>query len=210
LSADHLLSEAVEWDITRYAERVPKNPSKSGTKGSNEKEAALRKRHPPLNGFTASMPCIIIDMQGFILVWYLPGILTDSRQAGLFFLSDHSRKPDAYQNAMSAAQEKLHPLLKIPPHGSSWRNDRKFYYPGEGPQGSVNLSPAWFQQGHDVSASSHKFYISAAHSELGNGARIPACFYKLQGACCTGLAKCHLRIECNFERHPCSYPPQAL
>jgi hypothetical protein len=55
---------------------------------------------------------------------------------------------------MLAAQEKLHPLLKMLQLGSSWREDQEhFHSGGEGPQGWVNLSPAWFQQGHDVSAS---------------------------------------------------------
>jgi hypothetical protein len=74
----------VEWDATRYAERLPKKPSRPGTKASKEKEASLKQRYPPLNGVTASIPCVVVDMQGIILTWYLPGILTDSRQAGLF------------------------------------------------------------------------------------------------------------------------------
>ena len=80
----------MEWDATRYVERLPKKPSKPGTKASDEREASLRWQYPPLNGVTASMLCIIVDMQGIILAWYLPGIMTNSRQAGLFSLSDHS------------------------------------------------------------------------------------------------------------------------
>jgi len=38
-----------------------------------------------------SRPCIIVDIYGNILTWYLPGILEDSRQVGLFALSDHGR-----------------------------------------------------------------------------------------------------------------------
>ena len=85
----------VGWDVTRYAERVPKKSSNSGTKASKEKEASLKRRYPPLNGVTASMPCIVVDMQGIILTWYLPGILTGSRQVSLFALSDHSGILDA-------------------------------------------------------------------------------------------------------------------
>jgi hypothetical protein len=65
---------------------VPKFPLKPGTKASEKKEASLRRRYPPLDGITASMPCIIVDMQGIILTWYLPGILTDSRLVNLFAL----------------------------------------------------------------------------------------------------------------------------
>ena len=67
---------------------------------------------------------------------------------------------------MLAAHEKLHPLLEMSLRsGSNWRDEINFFCSeGEGPQGLVNLSPAWFQQGHDVSASVHRIYFSAAHS----------------------------------------------
>jgi hypothetical protein len=83
------------WDATRYADKLPKKPLNSGTKASNDKENSLKEQHVPLNGVTASMPCIIVDMQGIILAWHLPGILTSSRQVGLFILSDRSGIPDA-------------------------------------------------------------------------------------------------------------------
>jgi len=70
---------------------------------------------------------------------------------------------------MLMAQEKLRPLVTIPPSGKSWREDPDSFRPGEGPQGSVNLLPAWFQQGHDVSASMHKLYF------LGSSFQISEC-----------------------------------
>jgi len=84
----------VLWDATHYADRLPKKPSKSGTKASNKREANMKHQYPPLNGVMVSKPCIIIDMQGIILAWYLLGILTDSRQVGLFTLPNYVRKPD--------------------------------------------------------------------------------------------------------------------
>src|SRR5258707_12217836 len=95
-----LVTEAVEWDAMHYAERLPKKPSKPGTKASDEREASLRRRYPPLNGVTTSTPCIIVDMQGIILAWYLPGIMTNSRQSGLFFVSVCSEKRDDCLNAI--------------------------------------------------------------------------------------------------------------
>jgi hypothetical protein len=169
----------VGWDVTHYAERLLRKPSKLGTKASNKREASLKRRYPPLNGDTASMPCTIVDMQGIIMAWYLPGILTDSRQVSLFAQSNRSRNPDTSQSAMLMAQEKLHPLLGMSQGGSSWRDDPKHYHSREGPQGSVTLSPAWFHQGHDVSASAHGIYSSAAHSESGNCATIPTGLCKL-------------------------------
>jgi len=93
----------VGWDVTCYAEKLVKKPSKSGTKALDLKELSLRKRYPLLNGEMASTPCIIVDTQGIILSWYLPGILTSSRQVGLLTLPDFCQKPDASQNAMLAA-----------------------------------------------------------------------------------------------------------
>jgi hypothetical protein len=121
----------VEWDIMRYAERLPKKPLQSGTKASHEKEESLRQQYSLLNGVTASMPCIIVDMQSIILAWYLPGILTDSRQVSFVRWSNCSRKPDDIQNAMSEAQEKLHPLLKMLPCHSSWCVNETNFQPGD-------------------------------------------------------------------------------
>jgi len=119
---DHLLAEMEKWDAMHYAERLPKKPSRSGTKALDEREASLRWHYPPPNDVMASTPCIIVDMQGIILTWYLSGILTDSRQVGLcLFTLCHcsKRKSDASQNSMLAAHEKLCPLLKNLPSGSS-------------------------------------------------------------------------------------------
>ena len=81
----------VDWDATRYAERVPKKTL--GAKPAEKKESHLRLRFPPrdglMAGITMSSPCIVVDMHNVILAWYLPGILDASRQVSLFILSDH-------------------------------------------------------------------------------------------------------------------------
>jgi len=92
------LAETVGWDITCYANKLPKKPCKSGTKASKEKEESLKEQYPPvLKGVTASTPCIIVDMQGIILAWYLPGVLSKSRQVGLSSLSNHSRNLTSFR-----------------------------------------------------------------------------------------------------------------
>jgi hypothetical protein len=58
-------------------------PPKRGTKAANEREESLRRRYPPLNGVRALIPCVIVDVQGIIVTWYLPGILSNTRQVGL-------------------------------------------------------------------------------------------------------------------------------
>jgi hypothetical protein len=53
---------------------------------------------------------------------------------------------------MTAATEKLYSLLTMDTtDGGNWRDDHRNYYDGKTPSGSVNISPAWFQQGHEVS-----------------------------------------------------------
>lgn len=201
----------MKWDITRYADKLGQNFPKSGTNGLITKEKSLRKRYPPLKGVTFSAPCIIVDMQGIILTWYLPEILSESRQASVSPLSGHSRKPNSSQNAMLAARENLGSLVEIPQTSKSWRNDAKNFRSGrKGAPGLVNLSPAWFQRGHDVSISARKPYFSAAHFESGNVAAIPTGLRKLQISRCRGLAKCHLRVKRNFERNPSSNSPRPL
>lgn len=76
-----------DWDSTRYAGRLPKKPANPGTRAQAaiDAEARLRDRyHPQSNsaaaGVTISRPCIFVDMDNVILGWYLPGILSDSRQ----------------------------------------------------------------------------------------------------------------------------------
>lgn len=147
------------WDVVRYADKLPKRYLNPNSETSKKKEARRQHRYPPeKNEVTVSMPCIVVDMHGIIVTWYLPGILTNFRQAGLFTLSDgsdRSKKSDIFQNAMLTARERLGPLLDIPQNPRSWRDNPEYFHLGDGPQGSENLSPGWFQQGHDVSASAH-------------------------------------------------------
>ena len=50
------------------------------------------------------------------------------------------------------AMEKLHPLLGKRQGGISWCDNPALFPSGsEGPHGTLNLSPAWFQLGHEVS-----------------------------------------------------------
>ena len=114
---------------------------------------------------------------------------------------------------MLAAREKLCPLLKPLKHRGCWCNDPKFYYSGgdsEGPQGSVNLSSVWFQQGHNVSTLANRIQISAAHYKSGNDATISTHFCQLQVSCCIEPAGRNLWIQCNFECDPGSYSSKAL
>jgi hypothetical protein len=83
----------IEWDVTRYADKLPLRPANSGTKAALQTEESLNRRYPPRNDSASevpiSRPCIIVDMHGIILAWHLPRILKDSRQVSIFTSSDH-------------------------------------------------------------------------------------------------------------------------
>jgi len=85
---------------------------------------------------------------------------------------------------MLAAREKLGLLLKTSKH---------FHSEGKCPKGLVDLSPGWFQQGHDVSIA-YELYSLEAHFKSGIVATTPASFCELQGARYIGLAGFYLRI----------------
>jgi hypothetical protein len=52
---------------------------------------------------------------------------------------------------MMEATQKLLPLLGKYQGSSAWRNNARLFRVGTpGPKGLLNLSPAWFQQGHEV------------------------------------------------------------
>ena len=82
--AENTLAVKIDWDVSRYAEVLPKKPSTAISEASQKREAYLLRTYPPLNKVRMSRPCIICDVQGIIMAWYLPGILDDFRQVGLF------------------------------------------------------------------------------------------------------------------------------
>jgi hypothetical protein len=74
---------------------------------------------------------------------------------------------------MLAAREKLRPLLGLEQSSGTWRNDAANYHQGEDLTGSVNLSPAWFPQGYDVSAQLIEFISRQLIPESGDVATTP-------------------------------------
>jgi hypothetical protein len=147
------LIEKVGWDITCYADKLPKKPLAQESDAAKVKEASLKQQFAPLDGVMASTPYIIIDAQGIIMAWYLPKILSDSRQMGLL-LSNHIKRPNVSQKAMLMAWQKLRPLLDSSIRAMCWRDHPDYFHLGEERLwGSVKFSPAWFQQGRNVSAS---------------------------------------------------------
>jgi hypothetical protein len=90
-------------------------------------------------------------MQGVILAWYLPGILESSRQVSVFTCSITVTYL-VFQNEMLAAMKKLDEILCKPNSTGPWCRNNEYFNPeAEGPLGVLDVSPACFQQGHDVS-----------------------------------------------------------
>ena len=144
------------WDVTHYVDKLPKKSLPQGSDLAKAKEASMKKQFILLDGFTASTPCIIIDLQGIIMAWYLPNILSSARQVGLLS-SNCIKRPNTPQSAMLVARQKLCSLLDSSIHSRCWCDDLEYFHLGEESlQGSVKFSPAWFQQGHDVSAPIHR------------------------------------------------------
>lgn len=123
------------WDIDRYCDFL-------GTKqsGQNAKvEAKLLKKFPPLfrpNKGLLEDPALITDKHGVGMLWYLPGLLSQTRHDQLW-----------------SAVPVLMPQLKIVKAGN-WRVGPHFFKPSQEctkKPGSVSLSPAWFHQGYGVS-----------------------------------------------------------
>jgi hypothetical protein len=162
----------------RYAAKLPKKQGHPGSQSSQDKEESRQRQYPPLNdSVKMTRPCIITDLHGAILAWYLPGILNESRQVGLFASSNHTNKLGIIQGKLWAATEKLNPLLRTS-RGKGWRNDPKYFqqsHESSVDSGAINFSPAWFELGHEVSASACKtFHPSMAHFKRVDDATFPS------------------------------------
>ncbi|KAG1870581.1 hypothetical protein DFJ58DRAFT_837333 [Suillus subalutaceus] len=123
-------------DIARYSKLI--SPKDTGR--NEEREEKLLERCPPGHEGTKliDIPATILDASGAIIAWYLPDALTD-----------------ATHNEIWAASDLLAPMLEqsIKLDGI-WRTNQQWFTPSSENDvltpGCVNLSPAWFQQGHEV------------------------------------------------------------
>ncbi|KAG2353066.1 hypothetical protein BDR07DRAFT_1383574 [Suillus spraguei] len=126
----------MQIDIARYSKLIsPKN-----TGHNEEKEEKLLERCPPGHEGTklVDKPATIIDVSSTIIAWYLPDALTETTQ-----------------KEIRAATDLLGPSLeKSVKADGNWRYNQEWFKQGSENVGStpgcINLSPAWFQQGHEV------------------------------------------------------------
>ncbi|KIK97711.1 hypothetical protein PAXRUDRAFT_135758 [Paxillus rubicundulus Ve08.2h10] len=69
---------AAEWDADRYVNAVKAGPPRS-SESRKVAQLKLDKYYRPLELGHLIEPATIVDIHGQILVWYLPGILTNFR-----------------------------------------------------------------------------------------------------------------------------------
>ncbi|KAF9521555.1 hypothetical protein CPB83DRAFT_245433, partial [Crepidotus variabilis] len=116
------------WSVLRYKEKV--TPQNKGLNILNEDE--LLAQFPPIhsNGLQIH-PMVISDVDGNILAWFLPDIITPGRQKAMF---DDLSKLE----------------MAITKTGVGWRVNGEIYHEGTFPKpGLASFSPAWFAQAHD-------------------------------------------------------------
>ncbi|KAG1723995.1 uncharacterized protein EDB91DRAFT_1009136, partial [Suillus paluster] len=101
------------------------------TGNNEEREKKLLDRCPPGHEGTkfVDMPATVLDVTGAIIVWYLPEI-------------------------WKASQLLTPTLEKSVKVSGSWRTNEEWFSQGSGngdiAAGCINISPTWFQQGHET------------------------------------------------------------
>jgi len=136
--------------VQRYADHIG---LKNTGIGGEQEEGLLRMFKPiPDAPCLEVMPCTITDCHGRLLLWYLPNILRPDRQVIIRFkASEKSLKK--MQTSMFADLHDLKSVLKVNYNQpTNWRAGPHFFRPVEGglKHGTVNIAPAWFEQGHEV------------------------------------------------------------
>lgn len=105
---------------------------------------------PPLQQLTE--PAVIVDRSGYILLWYLPGLVSQPNQASLIRLRDIRALTDQQILMWENLKVLERPLLSSIGTGGvlNWRTTADFFRQDSTLQGAINLSPAWFQLGRNV------------------------------------------------------------
>ncbi|KAG1723330.1 hypothetical protein EDB19DRAFT_1916154 [Suillus lakei] len=125
----------MQIDIARYSKLI--SPKDMGH--NEEREEKLLERCPPGHEGTklVEIPATILDASGAIIAWYLLDALTDATQKEIWVASDL-----------------LAPMLeKSVKVDGNWRLNQGWFKPSSENDAltprCINLSPAWFQQGHE-------------------------------------------------------------
>ncbi|KAG2096499.1 uncharacterized protein F5147DRAFT_584003 [Suillus discolor] len=110
-------------------------------KGINPaRKDSLLSRYPPDSQIHLDRPTVVCDKFGIIILWYLPGTIDLAIQNDMAAATAIMSVPLARSVTSSAATN------------NQWRTHSSNFYPSQcgGTPGCINLSPAWFLQGHPV------------------------------------------------------------
>ncbi|KIJ11598.1 hypothetical protein PAXINDRAFT_15512 [Paxillus involutus ATCC 200175] len=131
----------LQWDAEEYFRRLGKRNF-----GLQEPfEASMLQGFPPIElsqyllptdaarGGVIANPFIVTDIKDRVILWFLPGVFTPSRQ-----------------DAIRKATDGLKSALSKPKQVTGWRTDAS-YYKSEADGGVLNVSPAWHAQAHEAS-----------------------------------------------------------
>ncbi|KAG1720211.1 hypothetical protein EDB19DRAFT_1918110 [Suillus lakei] len=125
----------MQINIARYSKLI----SPKDTGHNEEREEKLLERCPPGHEGTklVEIPATILDASGAIIAWYLLDTLTNATQKEIW-----------------AASDLLAPMLeKSIKVDGNWQTNQGWFNPSSENDaltpGCINLSPAWFQQGHE-------------------------------------------------------------
>ncbi|KAG1720445.1 hypothetical protein EDD22DRAFT_791165, partial [Suillus occidentalis] len=125
-------SVTINLDVVRYADVL-----QMMEKGINPvREDSLLARYPPDSQIHLDRPAVVCDKFGIIVFWYLPGAIDGAIQVSSTQLQNDF--PLARSVTSSAATS------------NNWRTHASNFYSSQsgGTPGCINLSPAWFMQGH--------------------------------------------------------------
>ncbi|KAG1821863.1 uncharacterized protein BJ212DRAFT_1477695 [Suillus subaureus] len=128
------VTHEMQINVVRYSKVI----SPKDTGHNEEREEKLLERCPPGHEGTklVEIPTTILDASGAIIAWYVLDTLTDATQKEIW-----------------AASDLLAPILKKSVKlDGNWRTNQEWFKPSSEndvltPR-CINLSPAWFQQGH--------------------------------------------------------------
>lgn len=142
----------MNWSVTEYEAEL-RRKGKRITGHNEELEKSLEALFPPVKPteFIGS-PCVVVDRDGIVILWYLPGIFSRKRRVGdtKFKLYQLLK---GQQAVVWESTELLETSLKVVSNSSSWRINRKHYQAAPAwryKSGSVNFALAWYQQGMQV------------------------------------------------------------
>jgi hypothetical protein len=159
-----MFTDVVDWDAEAYSHKIPNAYSAKKedllqelyklrlfkVKGAETLKNLGQKdfgkifaadRSAPIDYLTE--PAIIIDIFGWILLWYLPSILSIRCQEGIWSSSQHLQEMFLPKSSAPKSEKTAKP---------SWRK-ANFVWPSDdmaSSPGSAIFSLGWFMQGNDI------------------------------------------------------------